>query len=51
MIPYMISTFKQWTPAALAGQSALGVRSVEKAIRILLVNMLRYSSFLKSMSL
>ena len=42
MVPYMIGTFKQWTPASLAGQSALGIRSVEKCIRILLVNILRY---------
>ncbi|KAF6752970.1 Symplekin tight junction protein C terminal-domain-containing protein [Ephemerocybe angulata] len=41
LVPGMINTLKQWTPAALAGQPALGVRSVEKSIRILLVNMSR----------
>ena len=42
MVPIMLTTLKQWTPAALANQSALGIRSVEKSIRILLVNISRY---------
>ncbi|KAJ2915453.1 hypothetical protein MD484_g4945, partial [Candolleomyces efflorescens] len=37
----MITRLKGWTPVALAGMPALGIRSVEKAFRILLVNISR----------
>ncbi|SJL03526.1 related to Symplekin [Armillaria ostoyae] len=42
MTPVVIGTLKQWTPAALGGLSASSVKSVEKAIRILLIHISRH---------
>ncbi|KAJ8521574.1 hypothetical protein ONZ45_g1743 [Pleurotus djamor] len=37
----VITTLKQWTPAVMAGQSASNIKSVEKALRILLIHISR----------
>ncbi|TFK32777.1 Symplekin tight junction protein C terminal-domain-containing protein [Crucibulum laeve] len=42
--PVLINALKQWTPSALIGIPASSVKSVEKAIRILLTHLLRGSS-------
>ncbi|KAF9462864.1 Symplekin tight junction protein C terminal-domain-containing protein [Collybia nuda] len=42
--PMIIGALKQWTPAALTGLPASSIKSVEKAIRILLVHISRASS-------
>ncbi|KAF8661382.1 hypothetical protein AX16_001475 [Volvariella volvacea WC 439] len=41
IVSYVVSSLKSWTPAALLGLSASSIRSVEKAIRILLTHMSR----------
>ncbi|KAF5383732.1 hypothetical protein D9615_003524 [Tricholomella constricta] len=41
MVPLVVSALKQWTPAALVGLPASSIKSVEKAIRILLVHISR----------
>ncbi|EAU90241.2 cleavage/polyadenylation specificity factor [Coprinopsis cinerea okayama7 len=41
MVPILITTLKQWTPNALVNLSASQIRSVEKAVRILLVHISR----------
>lgn len=41
--PYVVTTLRSWTPAALASLPASSVKSVEKAVRILLMHMLRYA--------
>ncbi|KAF5374859.1 hypothetical protein D9758_000263 [Tetrapyrgos nigripes] len=43
LLPVVVATLKAWTPAAFVGQSALVVKSAEKAIRILLVHLSRLS--------
>ncbi|KAF8631924.1 hypothetical protein AX15_002177 [Amanita polypyramis BW_CC] len=43
-VPLIISALKQWTPAALNGLPASSIRSVEKAVRILLVHISRIPS-------
>ncbi|KAL0953604.1 hypothetical protein HGRIS_004812 [Hohenbuehelia grisea] len=42
LVQLIITTLKQWTPAALAGQSASNIKSVEKAVRIFLIHISRY---------
>ncbi|KAF9054369.1 Symplekin tight junction protein C terminal-domain-containing protein [Panaeolus papilionaceus] len=37
-LPYVVSAFGSWTPAALVGLDAASVKSVEKAVRILLIH-------------
>ncbi|PPQ65473.1 LOW QUALITY PROTEIN: hypothetical protein CVT26_000113 [Gymnopilus dilepis] len=39
--PYVVTTLRSWTPAALASLPYSSVKSVEKAVRILLMHMLR----------
>lgn len=41
-LPLVVTALKQWTPAALVGLSASSVKSVEKAVRILLMHISRY---------
>ncbi|KAG7444313.1 uncharacterized protein BT62DRAFT_970937 [Guyanagaster necrorhizus] len=41
MTPVVIGVLKQWTPAALGGLSTSSVKSVEKAVRILLIHISR----------
>jgi symplekin len=45
MLPLVVTTLKQWTPAALAGLPAASVKSVEKSVRILLQHLARYVCF------
>lgn len=40
-LPLVVTALKQWTPTALAGLSASSVKSVEKAVRILLMHISR----------
>ncbi|KAH9479566.1 Symplekin [Psilocybe cubensis] len=40
-LPLVVTTLRSWTPAALVGLSASSVRSVEKAVRILLTHISR----------
>ncbi|KAF9557340.1 hypothetical protein CPC08DRAFT_710481 [Agrocybe pediades] len=40
-LPLVITTLRSWTPAALVGQSASNIKSVEKAVRILLNHIAR----------
>lgn len=42
LVPLVITTLKQWSPAALAGLPSSSVKSVEKAVRILLTHILRW---------
>ncbi|KIK09035.1 hypothetical protein K443DRAFT_672073 [Laccaria amethystina LaAM-08-1] len=42
-LPLVVTALKQWTPAALVGLSASCVKSVEKAVRILLMHISRMS--------
>ncbi|KAF8909398.1 Symplekin tight junction protein C terminal-domain-containing protein [Gymnopilus junonius] len=39
--PYVVTTLRSWTPTALASLPASKVKSVEKAVRILLIHMSR----------
>ena len=39
---YLIATLRTWIPTTLNGNSALSIKSVEKAVRILLVHISRY---------
>jgi symplekin len=39
--PFVITTLRSWTPAALANLPASSIKSVEKAVRILLVHLSR----------
>jgi hypothetical protein len=41
LVNLVVSTLSSWTPAALAGQPAYNVKSVEKAVRILLLHISR----------
>ncbi|KAF9005927.1 Symplekin tight junction protein C terminal-domain-containing protein [Cyathus striatus] len=41
MVSVIVTTLKQWTPAALVGLPASSVKSAEKAVRILLVHISR----------
>ncbi|ETW78990.1 hypothetical protein HETIRDRAFT_460016 [Heterobasidion irregulare TC 32-1] len=41
LVQLVVSTLASWTPAALAGQSYNSIKSVEKAVRILLNHILR----------
>ncbi|KAF5388652.1 hypothetical protein D9757_004811 [Collybiopsis confluens] len=41
MIPLVVTSLKQWTPAALHGLSATTIKSAEKAVRIVLVHISR----------
>lgn len=43
LVQLVVSTLASWTPAALAGQSYNSIKSVEKAVRILLNHILRYA--------
>lgn len=38
----VVSTLTSWTPAALTGLPASSVKSVEKAVRILMIHLSRY---------
>ena len=40
-LPYVITALRAWTPTALTGLPASGVKSVEKAVRILLAHLSR----------
>ena len=40
-LPYLITTLRTWTPAALTGLLASSIKSVEKAVRILLAHISR----------
>jgi symplekin len=42
MLPLVITTLKQWTPAALAALPASSTRSAEKSVKILLQHLSRY---------
>ncbi|KAG5652625.1 hypothetical protein H0H81_004354 [Sphagnurus paluster] len=41
MVPLVVSALKQWTPAALVGLPASSIKSVEKAVRILMLHLSR----------
>ncbi|KZT10059.1 uncharacterized protein LAESUDRAFT_673791 [Laetiporus sulphureus 93-53] len=41
LVEVVVSTLAQWTPAKLEGQSASAIKSVEKAVRILLMHISR----------
>ncbi|KAF8817559.1 hypothetical protein BYT27DRAFT_6817554 [Phlegmacium glaucopus] len=41
ILPYLITALRTWTPAALTGLPASRIKSVEKAVRILLVHLSR----------
>lgn len=41
LAPVVVSTLASWTPAALAGLPASSIKSVEKAVRILLIHLSR----------
>ncbi|KAJ3505780.1 hypothetical protein NLJ89_g7237 [Agrocybe chaxingu] len=43
-LPFVINALRSWTPAALVGKSASNVKSVEKAMRILLIHISRLPS-------
>lgn len=40
-IPLVVTALKQWQPNALAGLPASSIKSVEKAVRILLIHISR----------
>ncbi|KAG5647460.1 hypothetical protein DXG03_009391 [Asterophora parasitica] len=44
IVPLVVSALKQWTPAALAGLPASSIKSVEKAVRILMIHLSRIPS-------
>ncbi|KIK60366.1 hypothetical protein GYMLUDRAFT_43667 [Collybiopsis luxurians FD-317 M1] len=44
MIPLVVTSLKQWTPAALNGFPASAVKSAEKAVRIVLIHITRIQS-------
>ncbi|KAI0091687.1 Symplekin tight junction protein C terminal-domain-containing protein [Irpex rosettiformis] len=41
LIELIVSALTSWTPSALAGSSAISIRSVEKSIRILMTHIMR----------
>ncbi|KAF8074984.1 Symplekin tight junction protein C terminal-domain-containing protein [Lyophyllum atratum] len=51
MVPMIVGHLKQWTPATLAGLPASSIKSVEKAIRILLVHISRVPANVQYVSL
>lgn len=42
LVNLVVSALTTWTPAALAGQSSIAVRSIEKIVRVLLVHISRF---------
>ena len=40
-LPYVVTALRAWTPAALTGLPASSIKSVEKAVRILLAHISR----------
>lgn len=44
LVELVVSSLASWTPAALAGLPATHIKSVEKAVRILLMHISRYAS-------
>ena len=47
-LPFVVNTLRSWTPAALNGLSASSIKSMEKAVRILLVHISKYDLCFRS---